>query len=1048
MPISFVASGTVATGANPTVTVPSGYALNDLLVIITTGTATPTTPSGWTQLAAQAATGFVTILYKFAAATEASVALTLTGSTSKAVMTAYRGVSLTDTISAFTTGTGTTRATATLTTTYANEYVISVYGSNSGSATNWTAPASTTARVTSSSTSTIAGLLVVDELQATAGVSTARTATVSASRTLSAVAFSIVSNDRYWVGGAGTWDATAGTKWAITSGGTGGAPVPSAIDNVFLNAASGANTVTVSGSRTCLDLTCTGFTGTLTGTSTPVLTISGNMTLVSGMTFGGTFGINRPTLVFNSTTSKTIQSGTKELGALTFNGVGGSWSLQSDTATNGTTTLTNGTLNLNGFAHSPSKFSSDNSNTRTLAFGTGSVALSRSNGSGSETDWNCATITGLTITGTPNVTLSYNALPSSSYTITINHGSTAGGTAANAINLTAVNDWDDTTVIVNGAFNNINVSTAGATSEFGVSGCTVYGNLTLSALGPTRSSANVMTMGATSGTQDITSNGATVNFAITQAGAGGTVRLLDALVIANTRTLTLNEGTFNANNFNVTVPRFASTGTGVRTLTMGSGTWTISDASSVTVWDTSVITNLTLNKDTANIVLSASASTNSRTFSSGGLTFNKLTIGGSGTGTTYFAGTPTFSELASTKTTKHTISGSGSPTVTVTTWSIQGASASASVFIGSPSPADALNVTKSGGGTVTADYLIVNGGTFLPSGDWDGDGTSFVSGTTTGWVNVAGYFDVLTTASTSPYTIPTSWTPNNEIHLIAGGGGGAGSNYNATGTRRAAGGGGGGGGYTKITNFSATPGDTFTFTVGAGGAGTAGGTATLLTGTTGGSTTWNAGAFSASGGAGGTSNTTSSAVSTGGAGGVGSTYNGGNGAAGGVSTSDNNNGGGGGGGSGGPNGKGGNGGTGITTQAHGGGGGGGGGGTNGSAATTGDKGAGGNNWLGTGGATSDGADGTLGGGGAGGDGSTGGDGGPGIEFVNQGYGSGGGSGGNGDSDVAPLGGLYGGGGGGGGMNSTTVRLGGNGADGIIVLLWPVTTANSFLMLFM
>ena len=29
--------------------------------------------------------------------------------------------------------------------------------------------------------------------------------------------------DRYWVGGTAAWDGTAGTKWALTSGGAGGA---------------------------------------------------------------------------------------------------------------------------------------------------------------------------------------------------------------------------------------------------------------------------------------------------------------------------------------------------------------------------------------------------------------------------------------------------------------------------------------------------------------------------------------------------------------------------------------------------------------------------------------------------------------------------------------------------------------------------------------------------------------------------------------------------------------------------------------------------------
>lgn len=70
---------------------------------------------------------------------------------------------------------------------------------------------------------------------------------------------------KYWVGGSSTWDATAGTKWSGSSGGAGGAAVPSSLDTAFFDAASGAVTVTISVSRTVGVLDCTGFTGTLAG---------------------------------------------------------------------------------------------------------------------------------------------------------------------------------------------------------------------------------------------------------------------------------------------------------------------------------------------------------------------------------------------------------------------------------------------------------------------------------------------------------------------------------------------------------------------------------------------------------------------------------------------------------------------------------------------------------------------------------------------------------------------------------------------------------------
>lgn len=102
--------------------------------------------------------------------------------------------------------------------------------------------------------------------------------------------------NRYWVGGTATWDATAGTKWATTSGGSGGASVPTASDNVFFDAASGVSTVTIS-SSSCGDLTCTGFTGTMTGTSVAI-NVSGNIVFSASMTLSGTVGINwQPSVV-------------------------------------------------------------------------------------------------------------------------------------------------------------------------------------------------------------------------------------------------------------------------------------------------------------------------------------------------------------------------------------------------------------------------------------------------------------------------------------------------------------------------------------------------------------------------------------------------------------------------------------------------------------------------------------------------------------------------------------------------------------------------------
>lgn len=197
--------------------------------------------------------------------------------------------------------------------------------------------------------------------------------------------------DKYWVGMTASWDATAGTKWALTPGGVGGQAVPTNSDNVYFDALSGAVTVTVAASAACANLDFTGvagltaFTGTFAGSS--ALNIAGSLTLSASMTRTYTGAIT-----FSSTaTGKTITlNGKTTASAVTFNGAGGGWTLQ-DAWNNGSgaITLTNGSLNINGNTATWGVFSSDNSNTRTLTLGASTINC---------TGWDFTTTTGLTFT--------------------------------------------------------------------------------------------------------------------------------------------------------------------------------------------------------------------------------------------------------------------------------------------------------------------------------------------------------------------------------------------------------------------------------------------------------------------------------------------------------------------------------------------------------------------------------------------------------------------------------------------------------------------------
>jgi hypothetical protein len=90
---------------------------------------------------------------------------------------------------------------------------------------------------------------------------------------------------RYWVGGTNTWNATAGTKWSATSGGAGGASVPTTADDVFFDANSGnaATVVTLGINTSVLSINFTGYVGTFTFGGS--ITVSGTVTLGTGTTY-------------------------------------------------------------------------------------------------------------------------------------------------------------------------------------------------------------------------------------------------------------------------------------------------------------------------------------------------------------------------------------------------------------------------------------------------------------------------------------------------------------------------------------------------------------------------------------------------------------------------------------------------------------------------------------------------------------------------------------------------------------------------------------------
>jgi hypothetical protein len=90
--------------------------------------------------------------------------------------------------------------------------------------------------------------------------------------------------DRYWVGGAGTWDTSSTANWSATSGGAAGASAPTSSDNVFFNQAS-TYTVQASGGN-CQNITVNAGTVTFNTFSpgSSYFTATGNISITAAAT--------------------------------------------------------------------------------------------------------------------------------------------------------------------------------------------------------------------------------------------------------------------------------------------------------------------------------------------------------------------------------------------------------------------------------------------------------------------------------------------------------------------------------------------------------------------------------------------------------------------------------------------------------------------------------------------------------------------------------------------------------------------------------------------
>lgn len=386
-----------------------------------------------------------------------------------------------------------------------------------------------------------------------------------------------------------------------------------------VTAGTGTLSVTTTGGPAVRDLDFTdgvnptGYGGALQNLS---LTIYGNFKASTNMTkVAGTSGLS-----FAATSgTKTINTaGVTFDNPFAFNGVGGTFQLQG-ALTSGSTracTLTNGTLDLNGYTATFGSVSSTNSNVRTFAFGsTGKFVLLNT----AATVWTTSTSTNLTVTGTnPLIQLTTNAT-TGTRTVTLG---TAGEANAISVDVSAGSDSISLTT-TSGAFKNVNFT--GFTGSYITTNSIImygdwnWGNVT------TNSSTSTITFAATSGTKTITSNGRSFGGLVLFNGVGGTWSLQDALTTGSTSNVTLTNGTLTTNGYAVTASGFSSSNANVRALNLGASTVTLTNAANGnTPWSITDPTNMTLNAGTSSLIFATNSLT--ITFAGGGFTYYDITL--------------------------------------------------------------------------------------------------------------------------------------------------------------------------------------------------------------------------------------------------------------------------------------------------------------------------------------------------------------------------------------------------------------------------------------
>lgn len=573
--------------------------------------------------------------------------------------------------------------------------------------------------------------------------------------------------DRYWVWGTGNWDASTTTHWSATSGGATGASVPTSADNVIFDSLSNATayTVTITATANCANFTMAGpLVWAVTWAGSSALNIYGSLNLS-----GGTAGITR---TYNGIITFRATSGTKTISSnglilsngVVFNGVGGTFQLQdslTSSQASGALTLTNGTFDANGqtvsFTWSWShlitwSFTFFNFTCTWTAVKTGSIRFTNNvtvtwtltlTGDSSinrllvrtNTLWTASTITAATvsvsnadfqdITGAGAGSWNLSAITGLSGDCGGNSGitfTTPATTDCSAGTTWSTATWSSRvplpqdTATFSGAGRTItqDMPRIGSVNFTGSSGltwttstaCSVFGSINLTNLGTLTASTQKFTL-EWRWSYTITNSGKTWAKPFDVNAPGGTYTLQDDFT-SSASYLVFYSGTFTATTQNLTFSNF-QTGTGTKAINMGSGTWEMNGTSPLfsATW-------LTLNPWTSTLKLTynGASAINASLWS---LTWNNFWNATQWTCVVTVSGSNTFNQFKVNAGRTQQFTATTNQTIADPVF--VGTSGAWVITIGSASAAS-HTITKSGGGTVSADYCSISRSTANPSSTW------------------------------------------------------------------------------------------------------------------------------------------------------------------------------------------------------------------------------------------------------------------------------------------------------------------------------------------